>query len=214
MSPTIFGAPESRFGKPACCRLRMQAERRSCNTKSVFGVQCKRKCGFCHLTWSIELHSGGAAGKLRAQASTHVLLTNKRKNAQEWSGLHARSFGILSWSGLLVLRAAAQQTGQSLDDKYPENPTKQENAPSRSAELGRLPIEWIIGPYIPVQARLEPLTNTQRWQIYMRQTFLTAGHTWPGGFQRDLTRRVVNPATGAAAFLATADVTQHDTDSL
>jgi hypothetical protein len=102
--------------------------------------------------------------------------------------------------GPLVLPGAAQQSSLTPDDKYPENPRKQENAPSRSARLGRLPIEWIIGPYIPVQERLEPITNTQRGQIYVRQTFLTAGsyvarafsagldqargepHEWGGGF--------------------------------
>jgi len=77
---------------------------------------------------------------------------------------------------LLVPPGAAQQNSStSPDGKYPENPTKQENAPSRSAGLGRLPIEWIIGPYIPVQVQLEPLSNTERGQIYVRQTFLTAG---------------------------------------
>ncbi len=109
-------------------------------------------------------------------------------------------FALCLGFGLLVLPGAAQQSGPSPDDKYPENPRKQENAPSRSASLRRLPIEWIIGPYIPVQERLEPLTNTQRGQIYIRQTFLTAGsyvasafsagidqargepHDWGGGF--------------------------------
>jgi hypothetical protein len=85
------------------------------------------------------------------------------------------SFVLFLGFGLLVLPGAAQQSTQSPDDKYPENPTTQENAPSKPARLGRLPIEWIIGPYIPVQEQLEPLSNTQRGQIYIRQTFLTAG---------------------------------------
>src|ERR1700730_844642 len=38
--------------------------------------------------------------------------------------------------------------------------------------------------------------------------------TWPGRFQPELTKRVVNPTAGAAAFLATADGTQRGTDSL
>src|ERR1700694_3264646 len=83
------------------------------------------------------------------------------------------SFALCLGFGLLVLPGAAQQRSPSPDDKYPENPRKQENAPSRSARLGRLPIEWIIGPYIPVQERLEPLTNTQRGEIFIRQTVLT-----------------------------------------
>ncbi len=118
---------------------------------------------------------------------------------------NAWAFPLLSLAlclgfGPLVLPGAAQQSSPSPDGKYPANPGNQENAPSRSARLGRLPIEWIIGPYIPVQERLEPLTNTQREQIYIRQTFLTAGsyvarafsagidqargepHDWGGGF--------------------------------
>jgi hypothetical protein len=111
------------------------------------------------------------------------------------------SFVLCLGFGLSVLPGAAQQSSPSLDDKYPENSTAQaKNAPSRPARLGQLPIEWIIGPYIPVQEQLEPLSNTQRGQIYMRQTFLTAGsyvarafsagldqargepHDWGGGF--------------------------------
>ena len=86
------------------------------------------------------------------------------------------------------------------DDKYPDDPSAQQSAPSKSAQLGRLPIEWIIGPYIPAQGPLETLTNKQRTEIYFRQTFLTAGsyvarafsagidqasgapHQWGGGF--------------------------------
>jgi len=64
---------------------------------------------------------------------------------------------------------------QTAADKYPDNPTPHVNVPSRTARLGRLPMEWIIGPYIPVQGQLEALSNAQRWQIYVRQTFLTAG---------------------------------------
>ena len=99
--------------------------------------------------------------------------------------------------GLLLQAGVAQQ---SRDDKYPENPKIQEHAPSTPERLGRLPIEWIIGPYIPVQGSLESLSNSQRAQIYFRQTFLTAGsyvarafsagidqasgapHEWGGGF--------------------------------
>jgi hypothetical protein len=73
-----------------------------------------------------------------------------------------------------VLGATAQQTPNP-NDKYPDNPATQENTPSKPAQLGRLPIEWIIGPYIPVQAELKPLSNGERAQIYVQQTFFTAG---------------------------------------
>lgn len=117
------------------------------------------------------------------------------------AGVCARvSFALCVGLGLFALPGTAQQSGPGPNDKYPENPTKQEMAPSRSARLERLPIEWLIGPYIPVQEPLEPLTNRQRGQIYFQQTFLTAGsyvarafsagldqargepHDWGGGF--------------------------------
>src|SRR5260370_13708944 len=64
---------------------------------------------------------------------------------------------------------------QTAADKYPENPTPQVNVPSKTARLGRLPIEWFLGPYIPLQGQLATLSNAQRAQIYVRQSFLSAG---------------------------------------
>src|SRR5260370_6708545 len=81
------------------------------------------------------------------------------------------SFLLLFGFGLSELPGIAQ----TAEDKYPEKPTPQVNVPSKAARLGRLPIEWIIGPYIPAQGQLETLSNFQRGQIYVRQTFLTAG---------------------------------------
>jgi hypothetical protein len=106
------------------------------------------------------------------------------------------------WPGLslLVASAGAQQSSPISNDQYPENPTMKESAPSKSKKFERLPIEWIIGPYVPIQEQLDPLTNSERGQIYLRQTFLTAGsyvarafssgidqargepHEWGGGF--------------------------------
>ena len=106
-------------------------------------------------------------------------------------------FWLFVGFGLMAQAAVAQR---SQDDKYPENLKRQEHAPSEPERLSRLPIEWIIGPYIPIQGQLESLSNPQRTQIYFRQTFLTAGsyvarafsagidqargepHEWSGGF--------------------------------
>ena len=85
----------------------------------------------------------------------------------------ARALFVVCLVGFSTLPAAAQQSGG--DGGLSENPVPQENAPSRRARLERLPIEWIIGPYIPVQGKLYPLSNAQRADIYFRQTFLTAG---------------------------------------
>jgi hypothetical protein len=102
-----------------------------------------------------------------------IRMMRPSRNGRDCTLLFALCLGFVL---LVPPPGAAQQNGPtSPDDKYPENPTKQENAPSGSARLGRLPIEWIIGPYIPVQERLEPLSNPERGQIYVRQTFLTAG---------------------------------------
>src|SRR5882762_11105529 len=48
----------------------------------------------------------------------------------------ALCLGVALWA----LPLTAQQRSQSLYDKYPENPTPQETAPSRSAKLERLPM--------------------------------------------------------------------------
>jgi hypothetical protein len=46
---------------------------------------------------------------------------------------------------------------------------------SKTDKLRRLPVEWLIGPYIPVQEALQPLNMKQREETYVRQTFLTVG---------------------------------------
>lgn len=109
-------------------------------------------------------------------------------------------FTVWLGCGLLVAPAGAQRSSPTSNDQYPKHPTVQKSAPSRSERLARLPIEWIIGPHVPIQEPLEPLTNPERVQIYFRQTFLTAGsyvarafssgidqargepHEWGGGF--------------------------------
>ncbi len=101
---------------------------------------------------------------------------------------------------LFVVPASAQQTQPSPDDKYPENPTKQESRLSTPARLGRLPIEWIIGPYIPVQEPLGPLSNAQRGQIYLRQTFLTAGSYLARGFSAGLDQARGEPRDWGGGF--------------
>jgi hypothetical protein len=69
----------------------------------------------------------------------------------------------------------AQQTSQVADEKDQGRAASSEKIEANRAKLGRLPIEWVIGPYIPVQGALQPLSTREREQIYLRQTFLTAG---------------------------------------
>lgn len=69
-------------------------------------------------------------------------------------------------------QAFAQQTTARAE---PTAKGEEQSKSSKSTKLARLPIERLIGPYIPVQGPLTPLTNAQRWQAYIRQTFLTVG---------------------------------------
>jgi hypothetical protein len=83
---------------------------------------------------------------------------------------------------MFVPNSLAQVTPRVRNDKSQESAPEKEKKPFEPASLGRLPIEWLIGPYIPVQETLRPLTNPQRGQIYVRQTFLTVGSYLARGF--------------------------------
>jgi hypothetical protein len=108
-----------------------------------------------------------------------------------------RVFALFLGLGLFVPPVAAQQ---NRDDKYPESPTPQVNAPSRTERLGRLPIEWLIGPYIPVQEQLEALSNTERAQIYFRQTFFTAGSYVARAFSSGIDQARGEPSDWGGGF--------------
>lgn len=47
--------------------------------------------------------------------------------------------------------------------------------PSKSTKLSHLPIERLIGPYIPVQGPLKPINESREAADFVRQTFLTVG---------------------------------------
>src|SRR5947209_11607631 len=101
---------------------------------------------------------------------------------------------------LLVLPGAAQQTRLTPNDGYPDNPPSQEHTPSKTATLTRLPIEWLIGPYIPPQGQLEPLSNAQRRQIYIRQTYLTFGSYVARAFSAGLDQARGEPSGWGGGF--------------
>src|SRR5437870_13723612 len=70
------------------------------------------------------------------------------------------AFGIAL--NLLISNAAPQETNQISHDKDQANARENEKNPSRSARLGRLPIEWLIGPCIPARETLHSLTCLRR----------------------------------------------------
>src|SRR5258708_18214911 len=108
-----------------------------------------------------------------------------------------RVFALFLGLGLLVLPVVAEQNP---DNKYRESPPTQVNAPSKTERIGRLPIEWIIGPYIPVQERLETLSNAQRGQIYVRQTFLTTGSYVARAFSSGIDQARGQPSDWGGGF--------------
>jgi hypothetical protein len=68
-------------------------------------------------------------------------------------------------------------------------------------EMRRLPAQWFLGSYVPANRNLQPLTLTERRDVYLRQTFFTgasylkrmfgagidqargAPQQWGGGFE-------------------------------
>jgi len=103
------------------------------------------------------------------------------KSQQALSRGHAVSrwicffFALCILLNLLLSLATAQQANREPDAKQESENAGEKRNESKPAKLGRLPIEWLIGPYIPVQGNLQPLTGEQREQVYVRNTFLTAG---------------------------------------
>ncbi len=143
----------------------------------------------------IQMRAFATATEERLPSGTPAdsMLEQYRITARPCTRVVALFFGL----GLFVLPVTAQQ---DLDDKYPESPTTQVNAPSKTERLGRLPIEWIIGPYIPVQGQLETLSNAQRRQIYARQTFLTAGSYVARAFSAGLDQARGEPSDWGGGF--------------
>src|SRR5882724_1702414 len=141
--------------------------------------------------------------RLPSGPPANSMLEQYKITARTCRGVFALFLGL----GLFVPRVAAQQNP---DDKYPESPPTQVNAPSKTERLGRLPIEWIIGPYVPVQERLETLSNAQRGQIYVRQTFLTAGSYVARAFSSGIDQARGEPSNwGAEGLKAMANATRH-----
>jgi hypothetical protein len=92
-----------------------------------------------------------------------------------WFSMRLFSLGIVRVSVVVLLlhllgfarQPASQQT---------------EHKEGLATRLRDLPAEWIIGPYIPSTRPLQPLTLQERREVFLRQTFLTAGAYVARGF--------------------------------
>ncbi len=71
------------------------------------------------------------------------------------------------------------QTPGGQEEEHPSTTHKGKGSPNQVKDLpGKLkdqPIVWLIGPYVPSQSKLTPLTNGERREVYLRQTYLNAG---------------------------------------
>ncbi len=93
---------------------------------------------------------------------------------------------------LAVPLAVAQENQDQEKDN--EEKTVKEKTVEIPKKLSRLPIEWLIGPYIPIQRQLYPLTLRHREEIYERQTFLTFGSYLARGFSAGIDQTRGDPS--------------------
>ncbi len=67
------------------------------------------------------------------------------------------------------------QEGSHPPEQQQENAQPQAKPESTLEKVRDVPIEWLIGPYIPTSEPLQPLSNQERQKVYVHQTFFTAG---------------------------------------
>jgi hypothetical protein len=76
----------------------------------------------------------------------------------------------------LALTETAQSPQPQGNQTVPKkNNSDIEKPRSTLVKMRDLPIVWLIGPYVPSDRPLQPLTAEEREEAYLRQTFLTAG---------------------------------------
>ncbi|HYL12581.1 MAG TPA: hypothetical protein VEV41_06080 [Terriglobales bacterium] len=73
---------------------------------------------------------------------------------------------------LLMAFCLGQEASSSSGRQKTQQDSRQE---SRLEKIRDLPAEWLIGPYVPSTHPLQPLSNQERTEIYVHQTFLNAG---------------------------------------
>lgn len=82
---------------------------------------------------------------------------------------------LLHVGGVLLLLASCAAQNPAAPVPQTENEKKQGRIETTLEQVRDLPAEWLIGPYIPSSRPLRPLANSQRFDVYVHQTYLTAG---------------------------------------
>ncbi len=65
-----------------------------------------------------------------------------------------------------------EESRPTVMDKVKDLPGQVREFPGKMKDL---PIVWLIGPYVPHQIKLSPLTLPERREVYFRQTYFNAG---------------------------------------
>ena len=81
-------------------------------------------------------------------------------------------FAIQCLSALLLATGVclAQDNGT-----LPPSPSQSQQDESTLYKVSTLPIQWLIGPYIPPSGPFKPLTGRERARVYFEQTYLNVG---------------------------------------
>jgi len=88
--------------------------------------------------------------------------------------MNARVLAFVSFACCLLFTPCVSCFGQESAQPAPASSTPQE-IKATLQKVSDLPIQWLIGPYIPSSGPLQPLTNEERSKVYFHSTFLTAG---------------------------------------
>lgn len=91
-------------------------------------------------------------------------------------GHHVLALGRIArrWA-LYNLGTAILATSLAGAQDAPHSVPEQRSATAKPEEAQELPVNWLYGAYLPKEAPLAPLSNADRWHLYVRQSFTTPG---------------------------------------
>lgn len=61
-------------------------------------------------------------------------------------------------------------------------PAEKQTGATPSASEQQLPVNWLYGAYVPTEVPLEPLSDADRWKLFVRMSFTTPGIYIKTGF--------------------------------
>lgn len=95
---------------------------------------------------------------------------------------------------------AAQESQPKTSGEAEEHPSTTNKVKDLPEKMKDLPIVWLIGPYIPVQGQLVPLTMRERREVYFRQTYLNVGSYLARAFAAGIDQARGTPSQWGGGF--------------